>query len=393
MKQSTDRMLATHIGSLPRPPDLLALMQAREERKEFDQAAFDARVREAVAEVVQRQAAVGLDVVNDGEQGKVGFITYANERLSGFEPRPERSGRPHFGGSREHQTFPDFYEQVPGAGAGPTFGFDHLVCTGPVSYVGHAQLQKDIDNLKAALAGVQVEEAFLPAVSPSNFEEWHRNRYYDTEEEYLFAIADALHEEYRAIVDAGFLLQVDDPNLVTYYNTHPGKTIEECRRWAEPRVDALNHALRDIPRDRVRFHTCYGINIGPRVHDMELKEIVDIMLRVRAGAYSFEAANPRHEHEWKVWEQAALPDDAVLIPGVITNSGVVVEHPEVISQRLARYAGVVGRERVIAGADCGFATFATSRDMPPSVIWAKLEALGQGARLATRELWGSAASV
>jgi 5-methyltetrahydropteroyltriglutamate--homocysteine methyltransferase len=206
-------MLATHIGSLPRPQDLLDLMQAREEGKEFDQAAFDARVREAVADVVRRQAGIGLDVVNDGEQGKLGFITYANERLSGFEPRPERSGRPHFGGSREHQTFPDFYEQAPGAGAGPTFGFDHLVCTGPVSYVGHAQLQKDIDNLKAALASVDVEEAFLPAVSPSNFEEWHKNRYYDTEEEYLFAIADALHEEYWAIVDAGFLLQVDDPNL------------------------------------------------------------------------------------------------------------------------------------------------------------------------------------
>jgi 5-methyltetrahydropteroyltriglutamate--homocysteine methyltransferase len=392
VKRSTDRMLATHIGSLPRPSDLLDLMEARESGGQFDQAAFDARVREAVADVVRRQADIGLDVVNDGEQGKVGFITYANERLSGFEPRPERpGGRPHFGGSREHQTFPDFYEQVPGGGR--TFGFDHLLCTGPVAYTGQAQLQKDLDNLKAALAGVQVEEAFLPAVSPSNFEEWHKNRYYDTEEEYLFAIADALHVEYKAIVDAGFLLQVDDPNLVTYYNTHPSASIEDCRRWAEPRIDALNHALRDIPQDRVRFHTCYGINIGPRVHDMELKHIVDLMLRVRAGAYSFEAANPRHEHEWKVWEEAALPDDAVLIPGVITNSGVVVEHPEVVAQRLARFAGVVGRERVIAGADCGFATFATSRDMPPSVIWAKLEALAEGARVATRELWGSRASV
>jgi 5-methyltetrahydropteroyltriglutamate--homocysteine methyltransferase len=384
-------MLATHIGSLPRPPDLLDLMEARESGR-ADEPAFDARVRDAVADVVRRQAEIGLDVVDDGEQGKVGFITYANERLSGFEPRPERSGRPHFGGSREHQTFPDFYEQLPGAG-GATFAFEHLICTGPVTYQGQALLQKDLDNLRAALGNVQVEEAFVPAVSPSNFEEWHRNRYYETEEEYLFAIADALHQEYRAIVDAGFLLQVDDPNLVTYYNTHPAASIEDCRRWAEPRIDALNHALRDIPRDRVRFHTCYGINIGPRVHDMELRHIVDLMLRVRAGAYSFEAANPRHEHEWKVWEEVRLPEDAVLIPGVITNSGVVVEHPEVVAQRLSRYAGVVGRERVIAGADCGFATFATSRDMPPSVIWAKLEALAQGARLATRELWGSTATV
>jgi 5-methyltetrahydropteroyltriglutamate--homocysteine methyltransferase len=244
-----------------------------------------------------------------------------------------------------------------------------------------------IANLTAALAGVQVADAFSPANSPSNVEGRQRNAYYKTDEEYLFAIAEAMGEEYRAIVEAGFLVQIDDPRLVTYYILSPTSTVAECRAWAEARVEALNHALRGSPRERVRFHTCYSINMGPRVHDMELKDVVDVILRVRAGAYSFEAANPRHEHEWRVWEGVALPEGTLLVPGVITQSTVLVEHPELVAQRIARFARVVGRENVVAGADCGFASFAGSTEIHPSVVWAKLAALTAGAALASGRLW------
>ena len=233
----------------------------------------------------------------------------------------------------------------------------------------------------------EVTEAFIPAISPANVEDWQRNVYYKTQEEFLFAIADALHEEYRAIVDAGFLVQIDDPRLITYWLIKPDISLAECRAWCKVRVEALNHALRGIPPEKVRFHTCYGINMGPRVHDMELKDVVDIILAINAGAYSLEAANPRHEHEWKVWETVKLPEGKVLIPGVISNSTILVEHPELIAQRIVRFAGVLGRENVIAGSDCGFATFATSKEIHPSIVWAKLEALAEGARIATKELW------
>jgi 5-methyltetrahydropteroyltriglutamate--homocysteine methyltransferase len=235
---------------------------------------------------------------------------------------------------------------------------------------------------------VSPAEVFVPAVSPSNVEEWNPNRHYQSDEEYLFAIAEAMREEYRAIVDAGFLLQIDDPRLVTYYILHPEASVADCRRWGRARVEALNHALRGIPEDRVRFHTCYGINMGPRVHDMELKDVVDLILEVRAGAYSLEAANPRHEHEWRVWEEVKLPDGKVLIPGVITQSSVLVEHPEVVAERVVRFASVVGRENVIAGSDCGFATFAGSLEIHASIVWAKLAALAEGARRASKRLWG-----
>ena len=230
----------------------------------------------------------------------------------------------------------------------------------------------------------------MPAVSPSNLANWNANEYHKTDEDFRVAIADALHEEYRAIVDAGFVLQVDDPQLASHWAMHPDIDLAECRKWASTSVELLNHALRGIPAERVRYHTCYSINMGPRVHDLELKHIVDIMLRVRAGAYSFEAANPRHEHEWQVWETVKLPEAAIVIPGVITHASNLVEHPETIAQRIARFAGALGRERVIAGADCGFASFSTSCEVHPSVVWAKLAALGEGARLATKELWGSA---
>jgi 5-methyltetrahydropteroyltriglutamate--homocysteine methyltransferase len=380
MRRSVERILTTHVGSLPRPADLLAMVQdpAR------DASAYAARVRHAVAEVVRRQAEVGLDVVTDGELSKPSFITYVTGRLSGFERSAEPGVLP-WAGSKEATAFPEFY--APMLRQSPNAAAPRFVCTGPVRYVGHAQLQTDLDNLKAALAGLDVAEAFVPAIAPSNVEGRQQNAYYRSDEEYLVAIAEAMREEYRAIVEAGFLLQIDDPRLVTYYILDPRSTVADCRAWAAVRVEALNHALQGIPRERVRFHTCYSINMGPRVHDMALRDVVDLVLRVRAGAYSFEAANPRHEHEWRVWEGVALPEDAVLIPGVITQSTVLVEHPELVAERIARFASVVGRERVIAGADCGFASFAGSTEIHPSVVWAKLAALVEGARLASRRLW------
>jgi 5-methyltetrahydropteroyltriglutamate--homocysteine methyltransferase len=376
VKRSQDRILTTHAGSLPRPADLFAMPPGT--------AAYADRVRRAVAEVVREQVKTGLDVVDDGEMSKPSFITYVTDRLSGFERSAEPGGLP-WAGSKEVTAFPEYYE--PSLRQSPNAAAPRFACVGPIAYTGHAHVQADIANLKAALATVPVEEAFLPAIAPSNVEGRHRNQYYKSDEEYVFAIADAMHQEYRAIVDAGFLLQIDDPRLVTYYIMHPTSTVAECRRWAEVRVDALNHALRGIPRDRVRFHTCYSINMGPRVHDMELKDVVDLILRVNAGAYSFEAANPRHEHEWRVWQTVKLPDGAVLIPGVITQSTVLVEHPELVSERIVRFAGVVGRDNVIAGADCGFATFAGSTEIHPTIAWAKLRALAEGARIATQRLW------
>jgi 5-methyltetrahydropteroyltriglutamate--homocysteine methyltransferase len=379
MERSTSRILTTHAGSLPRPADLLEMAQ-----RPHDQAAYAARVGRAVADVVRQQVEHGLDVIDDGEMSKPSFITYVTERLSGFTRSTEPGSLP-WAGSKEVTAFPEFY--APMLRESPNAAAPRFACTGPITYIGQAQVQTDIANLKAALASVTAVEAFIPAISPSNVEGRQKNLYYKTEDEYLFAIAEAMHEEYRAIADAGLLLQIDDPRLVTYYIASPTSTVAECRRWAEVRVDALNHALRGIPRERVRFHTCYSINMGPRVHDMALKDIVDVILKVNAGAYSFEAANPRHDHEWRVWKDVKLPDGALLIPGVITQSTVLVEHPELVADRIERFASVVGREHVIAGADCGFATFAGSTEIHPSVAWAKLAALVEGAQIATQRLW------
>jgi 5-methyltetrahydropteroyltriglutamate--homocysteine methyltransferase len=323
--------------------------------------------------------------------GRFGFIPYVNERLAGIEPRKGPGRGSNWAQSREYLAFPEYYQwasQMPGAAgrAPPT----QWVCTGPVAYRGHDALRRDIDNLKAALAGLSCEEAFMPAVSPSNLANWNINEYYKTDEEFRTALAEALHEEYRAIVEAGLVLQIDDPQLASHWAMNPGIDLAECRKWAGVSVELLNHALQGIPEDRIRYHTCYSINMGPRVHDIELKHIVDIMLGVRAGAYSFEAANPRHEHEWRVWETVKLPEGKALIPGVVTHASNLVEHPETIAQRIARFAGAVGRENVIAGADCGFASFSTSCEVHPTVVWAKLAALAEGARLATNELWGGA---
>ena len=383
MKRSANRILTTHVGSLPRPPELLRMVLAKDRGEPYDENALHEAMQRSVRAIVRRQAEAGLDVIDDGEFGKPGFMHYVNQRLSGFEPVREAVPSP-FAASRDYRDFPEYYAAQP---ASPAKKAPHMACTGPVSYTGHAVLATDIANLKGALAAVQVEEAFMPAVSPSNVEEWQRNRYYRSDEEFVFAVAEAMREEYKAIVDAGLLLQIDDPRLVTRYNVTPEASVADCRKWAEVRIEALNHALRGLPRERIRFHTCYGINIGPRVHDMELKDVVDLILRVNAGAYSFEAANPRHEHEWTVWRDVKLPEGALLIPGVITQSGVVVEHPEAVAQRLERFAGVVGRENVIAGADCGFGTFAGADEIDERIVWAKLAALVQGARIASERLW------
>jgi 5-methyltetrahydropteroyltriglutamate--homocysteine methyltransferase len=383
MQRSTERILTTHAGSLPRPADLVAMLRAQTTGEPFER-----RVREAVAEVVRQQREHGLDIVDDGEVSKPSFVTYATERLGGLTTRPAEPMST-FAGSREFLAFPEFYAAAGGPSRGGV-GQDRptqTVCTGPISYTGHAAVKRDIENLKAALADTDSVEAFLPAISPSNVQAYIVDEHYGSEEDFQVAIADALHEEYRAIADAGLLVQIDDPRLVTQYIRDPSLSLEQCRAWAERHVEILNHALRGIPEDRIRFHTCYSINMGPRVHDMQLKDIVDVILKIRAGAYSFEAANPRHEHEWQVWETVDLPDEKVLIPGVITQSTVLVEHPELVAQRLGRFAQVVGRERVIAGADCGFATFAGSTEIHPSIAWAKLDALVEGARLASQRLW------
>jgi 5-methyltetrahydropteroyltriglutamate--homocysteine methyltransferase len=389
MKQSVERILTTHVGSLPRPPDLLEMIQAKERGGDFDAAAFAARVKSAVAEVVRRQAESGIDIAADGEMGRFGFIPYVNERLAGLDARPNPVTQGTWARSREHLAFPEYYAwaaQMPGAAGGAQR--NQWVCTGPIAYKGQAVLARDIDNLKAALAGQRYEEAFMPAVSPAQLAGWNKNEHYRTDEEFRVAIADALHEEYKAITDAGLVLQIDDPQLASHYTTHPELDIAQCRNVAAATVELLNHALTGIPPERVRYHTCYGINMGPRVHDLELKHIVDIMLGINAGAYSFEAGNPRHEHEWRVWEDVKLPEGKVLIPGVITHGSNFVEHPEAIAQRIARFAQAAGRENVIAGADCGFASFSTTCEVHPTVVWAKLAALGEGARLATKELWG-----
>jgi 5-methyltetrahydropteroyltriglutamate--homocysteine methyltransferase len=386
MKLSTDRILTTHVGSLPRPDDLFDLMLDRMDGKPVDEKAYAERVRSAVRDSVRQQVEAGLDVVNDGEMGKPSFITYAAARLAGLEKREGNRPSP-FANTRETRDFPEYYQSAVAEQVSARRRRALMVCAGPIKYKGHDQLRSDLETLKSAMQSSGAAEAFVPAIAPSNIETTTPNEHYKSAEDYVFAIAEAMREEYKAIVDAGFLLQIDDPFLVTYYIMRPELSIAECRKWAEVRVEALNAALKGIPPDRVRFHTCYSINMGPRVHDMQLKDIVDVILKVNAGAYSFEASNPRHEHEWEEWRRAKIPGDKVLIPGVITQSTVLVEHPELVAQRLVRFAGVVGRERVIAGADCGFASFAGSNEVHPSIVWAKFKSLVDGARIADRQLW------
>jgi 5-methyltetrahydropteroyltriglutamate--homocysteine methyltransferase len=383
MLRSEDHIVVTHVGSLPRPPDLLDMLMSQERGEPVDQRALSERIARAADEIVEAQTARGIEVVNDGEVGKTSFLTYVNDRLGGFEPMRDSAVSP-WAGSREERSFPDFYATGARSGAADAV---HMVCVDDITYTGTESLERDIAGLLSASGRSSAHEAFMTSISPTNVEGWQRNEHYKSQEEFLFAIADAMRVEYEAIVGAGLLLQVDDPGLLTEWALRPEWSVEDCRAWARVRVEALNHALRNIPPDRIRFHTCYSINMGPRVHDMELRDIVDLVLDINAGAYSFEAANPRHEHEWRVWRDAGLPEDKLIIPGVITHSSVLVEHPDTVADRIVRFADVVGRERVLAGADCGFASFASTDELHPSIVWAKLEALSEGARRASARLW------
>jgi 5-methyltetrahydropteroyltriglutamate--homocysteine methyltransferase len=407
-----NRILTTHVGSLIRPPEVLAYLEAIDRGEEIDEAARAATLKRTVADVVRQQAEVGVDVVSDGEFGKVNWISYLCERVTGLQVREKPPGSAVMPPSRDRQAFPDFYaeddKQFANAirrvmfigerglrqrrGITPK-GPESWVCTGPIAYDGLADVQRDIDNLKAALAGVDVTAGFLPVVAPASVY-WVENEHYKSDEEFVFALADALHTEYRAIADSGLFLQVDDAVLVHEYDSilSRGGSVEEYRRWAQIRIDALKHALRGIPEDRVRYHVCWGSWHGPHAFDPPLSEVIDFVLQVPARYYAMEQANPRHEHEWKLWEQVELPDDKVLIPGVVTHHTNVVEHPELVAQRLTRLARLVGRERVMGGTDCGFAQGAFLRRVHPSIQWAKLRALAEGAALATRELWGRTAA-
>jgi 5-methyltetrahydropteroyltriglutamate--homocysteine methyltransferase len=384
VQRSTGKFLTTHVGSLPRPDDLLTMMIKREDGGDVDAAAFSARANRAVEEVVKKQAELGIDVINDGEQGKISFVTYLNERLSGIVAGEPRGNL--WKNTREGQAFPEFYAEVEAHASGAPGRARQMICVDGLRYSGKKQLDEQLRAFRGAVDHAGVKEAFVPSISPSNVERWQRNDYYKSADDYLEAIAEALREEYEAIVAAGFLLQVDDPAMATRY-TMTTDSLEDTRRWANIRVDVLNHALRNIPEDKIRFHTCYSINMGPRATDMELKDLVDIMLRVRAGAYSFEFGNPRHEHEWSVWEKVKLPAGKILIPGVISHTTVLIEHPELVAERIVRFAKVVGPENVIAGADCGFASFAASHEMHPSIVWAKLAALVEGAEIASKRIW------
>ena len=393
MKSSTGRIFTTHTGSLPRPGDLVAMLNAKELGEPYDRTTFAARVKRAVDEIVRQQVQTGIDIVGDGEHSKFNWMAYARARLEGLTEidSPVRFR----GATRDSIEFAGAYEDLKimhSARSGAlvakrTARPRALVCGGPIRYVGQDELGTDIANLKASLKGANAEEAFMTAISPSNLELYYENQHYATDEEYLEALSEAMRVEYLAITDAGFVLQIDDPRMATHYNRQVEASIEDCRKFIEPRVEALNHALRGIPEDRIRFHTCYSVNIAPRVHDFELKHFLDLMLKVRAGAFVIEAANPRHEHEWAIWREVELPDDRLLIPGMVSHCVHLVEHPELVAQRIERFASVVGRERVIAGTDCGFGTSGAGDEVHPDVAWAKLRALVEGAMIASRRLW------
>jgi 5-methyltetrahydropteroyltriglutamate--homocysteine methyltransferase len=365
-------------------------MRARETIGTFDQPAFEARVKEAVAENVRRQVAAGIDIVNDGEVGKPSFQAYVLERLTGFEVRPLPEGAPRPTGpidpnGRDAQQFPDYYEYV--LAHSPfenTIRMAPRVCVGPLRYVGQELVQRDIANLKAATAGLNVADAFLPSVSPIPM--LGQNEHYRSHEEYAVAYADAMREEYRLILNSGLLLQIDDPRMVSAWDSRSDLTLDEYRRDAQRRVELINYALRDLPQDRIRYHTCYGVNFGPRVSDLQLENVIDIFFQINAGAYSFEAANPRHEHEWRLFERIKVPEGKVLIPGMVTHSNVMIEHPQTVADRIERWARTIGSENLIVGNDCGFASTAGNAEIPPTVAWAKLQALSDGARVASDRL-------
>ena len=393
MKRSTERILTTHVGSLIRPPALVEFVKARQASGTVDESAYNQCLKDSVAEVVQRQCQAGIDIVNDGEFGKsTSWSLYGLKRLSGFELRPikAREDNP-FEKGADRQRFKEFYLELDGGPDGRAWSNvtrRDAVCVGPITYTGLEELNRDIRNLKSALQGVKVEEAFLPVAAPSSAIPDRKNEYYKTDEECVVALAEALRTEYKAIADSGFLLQVDDARAaVTFDRMVPPATFDEYHRWLARHVELLNHALEGIPEDRVRYHVCWGSWPGPHTTDVPLSKIVDLILKVRAGAYLIEAANPRHAHEWKVWKDVKLPEGKVLVPGVVSHGSNVVEHPDLVAERITRFAECVGRENVIAGTDCGFAQEELNRRVHPSVMWAKLEAMAEGARIASQQLW------
>ncbi len=391
MQRSETRILTTHVGSLIRPKELLDLTGTPVEGGQVsrvsrggdanlqpDSPEYRAALSTSVKEVVKHQAQAGVDVVSDGEFGKSSWAAYVLERITGFQKQPDRLSPLTWLGS-DRERFKEFWEvEMPAA----LTGVPADVVVGPITYVGHAAMQRDIDNFKAALADANVTEGFLPVAAPASVGYNSYNDYYKTDEELAFAIGEALREEYLAITNAGLLLQIDDA-VLTHMHEEPN-----YREWAQHRIDATNHALRGIPPEKVRYHICFGSWHVPHVADAPLSKIIDLVLQVNAGAYSIEAANPRHEWEWTVWQNTRLPQGKLLLPGVITHHTNVVEHPELIAQRIERFANLVGRENVIASSDCGFAQAAGVRRVHPSIMWAKLEAQAEGARIATRRLWG-----
>ncbi|HLA20088.1 MAG TPA: cobalamin-independent methionine synthase II family protein [Pseudolabrys sp.] len=388
MKRSSHRILTSHVGSLIRPPDLQEFLRAKQAGKSYDRTAYEGCLSQSVATVVREQAQAGIDVVSDGEFGKaISWSQYALDRLSGFERRPIEQGAANpFKRGADRTRFAEFYAELDAREGVATT--TEAICVAPIGYTGQAELQRDIDNFKAALKGVTVEEAFLPVAAPASVIPDRKNEYYKNEDDLQAAIAEAMRTEYKTIIDAGFLVQLDDArNAVTYDRMVPPATFEDYRRWLATQVDIINHAIAGLPADRIRYHVCWGSWPGPHVSDVPLKGIVDLILKVKVGAYVIEGANPRHEHEWKVWADARLAPGQVLIPGVISHATNVVEHPELVAERIVRLANVVGRENVIAGTDCGFAQGPFRRRVHPSIQWAKLEALAEGARLASKELW------
>jgi 5-methyltetrahydropteroyltriglutamate--homocysteine methyltransferase len=384
MVYSTDRILTAHAGSLPRPGDLREMVLTKTRSEPYDAAALEAHLTSAVADIVKRQVECGLDVVNDGELSKPNFTDYVLERIAGCEKRPGTGRRRLDMTARDERKFAEYFAAHPRSRS--SLGQTSPVCVDELRYVGQNELKRDLDNFKAALAGVSVAEAFLPANSPGTIEHWMGNEFYRSDEAFLFAIADAMRQEYKAIVDAGFLLQIDDPDLPDGWACLPDISLPDYRRYAAVRIDALNHALRDIPNEKIRLHVCWGSFHGPHHDDIPLKDIIDLIFRVRAGSYSIEASNPCHEHEWRVFEDVKLPEGATLVPGVVGHCTDFIEHPDLVAERLVRYANLVGRENVLAGTDCGLGT----RVGHPSICWAKFEAMAEGARRATKALWGRA---
>ena len=385
MKRSEDRILTTHVGSLIRPKALAPKTGTARGPDSWGDRAHDPDVlRRAVDDIVKKQAEIGLDIINDGEFGRAHFANYIMERITGFEIRPDQL-RPAEWLGRDRERFPEFMAQEFPIGV---TGSPAQACVGPIKYRDHELIRRDVGNLTQALKSVEGKEGFFTAVAPATTAFDGINEFYGTEREYIFAIADALHEEYQEIHKAGLLVQVDDPVIANMYDALVQKSPQDYKKWATLRIDALNHALDGIPPDRVRYHVCYGSWHLPHISDAPLEEIVDFILQVNAGAYLIEAANVRHEHEWRVWEKVKLPKDKILVPGVITHHTVSVEHPQLVADRLVQLAKLVGRENVMAGTDCGFAQLDFVQRVHPSVMWAKIEALVEGARIASDTLWG-----